>query len=66
MRKKVCYKGQRLTGLWLRYSTFILASSVKLFIPVMNPIEDPNPAFVQLQQTSEIKWLAFDLWHIAH
>ena len=48
MQKKVCYKGQRLPGLWFIYSTFILASGVKFVMPVMNHIKDPNPGFVQL------------------
>ena len=49
MRKKVTYKGQRLPGLWFKYSAFILTSSFKFVISVMNLIQDTNPAFVQLQ-----------------
>ena len=49
MRKKVAYKGQRLRGLWFKYSAFISTSSFKFVISVMNLIQDTNSAFVQLQ-----------------
>ena len=64
MWRKVCYKGRRLPGLWFTYCTFILVSSLKFVISVMNFIEDPNPAFVQLLINLCKQVVRF--WSLAH